>query len=193
MRANSPKLLLGIIFSAALAIAHADIIPTLSSVVPVGSNFQWNYSVNVTVDQQVEQGDYFTIFDFGSIIVGSNTQPADWIFSSSLLGVTPSTVLPQDDPNVFNLTWTYAGTTPIPGQAFLGIFAALSTMDQLRADNFASRATSTSGPFAGTKIDNIGTVGVPVPEMSALAPIIGVCGLGMIGFVSSAIRRRRQS
>lgn len=174
-----------------IASVHADIIPTLSSVTPTGSNFQWNYSTNVTVDQQIQAGDFFTIYDFGNIVPNSNTQPAGWTFSSALLGLTPPTVLPLDDANVFNLIWTYSGATPISGQALLGIFSALATTDQLRSDDFAARATSISGPFAGTKIDNIGTIGVPVPEMSALAPIIGICGLGMIGFCGSIMRRRR--
>jgi hypothetical protein len=171
--------------------ARADIIPTNTTIDPEGSNFRWNYSTNVTVGQRVETGDFFTIYDFGSIVPGSNMQPADWVFSSSLVGVTPSTVLPNDDPNVFNLTWTYIGTTPITGQALLGIFSALSTTNGLRSDNFTAQATRNGGPNDGTKIANIGTVGVPVPEMSSLAPIIGVCGLGLLGFVSSLVRRRQ--
>ena len=131
------------------------------------------------------------LYDFGSLVPGSNLQPANWAFSSSLLGTTPSTVLPQDDPNVFNITWTYTGTTPIQGQSLLGLFSVISATDQMRSDNFAAHATRAFGPLAGTKIDNIGTVGVPVREMSALAPIIGMCGLGAAGFLSSFLRRRR--
>jgi len=174
----------------AFASVHANVIPTNLSEVPEGSNFRWNYSANVTLDQRVEAGDYFTIYDFGSLVVGSNLQPANWTFSSSLLGITPSTVLPEDDPNVLNITWTYTGATPITGSAFLGIFSVLSATNQMRTDNFAALATRSTGPQEGDKIANIGTVGVPVPEMSALAPIIGVCGLGFLGLLSSVLRRR---
>lgn len=31
-------------------------------------DFRWNYTVNVTVDQAVEPGDYFAIPDFGNLI-----------------------------------------------------------------------------------------------------------------------------
>ncbi len=188
------KYILGIVtLTAALLTARADVIPTNGSIDSEGSDFRWNYNTNVTVDQMVLTGDYFTIYDFGSLVPGSNLQPAGWAFSSSLLGLTPSTVLPNDDPNVFNVTWTYIGTAPLQGQAFLGIFSVLSNTNQMRSDNFAAHATRNGGPQAGTKIDNIGSVGVPVPEMSALAPIIGVCGLGFIGLVSSLLRRRQLS
>ena len=185
--------LLSLAVCGAFVSARADVIPTNDSQVAEGSNFRWNYATNVTVDQMVTTGDYFTIYDFGSLVPGSNLQPANWAFSSALLGITPGTVLPQDDANVMNLTWTYTGATPISGQNFLGMFSVLSMTDQMRSDNFAAHATRSGGPQAGTKIDNIGTVGVPVPEMSALAPVIGVCGLGFIGFFTSLLRRRNAS
>jgi len=188
------KYFLSLIFlSSTLLTARADIIPTLDSITNAGSNFQWNYSVNVTLDQQVRTGDFFTIFDFAGFVPGSAMQPEGWLFSSSLIGLTPPTVLPQDDPGIFNLTWTYVGTTPIVGPQFLGIFSAISDTNQLGIDNFAARATRSTGSLAGTPIDNIGLIAVPVPEMSALAPIIGVSGLAALGFFSSLIRRRRLS
>ena len=169
----------------------ADIIPTLSSITPDGSDFQWNYSVNVTIDQRVEAGDYFTIYDFRGLIPGSNTEPANWVFTSALLGVTPPTVLPTDDPTAFNLTWTYTGQNVILGQMFLGTFSVLAMTDQSTTANFTAHATRSSGPDVGTKIDNIGVVSVPVPEMSALGPIVGLGGLGLTSLAFSAWRRRR--
>ena len=129
--------------------ASANIIPVNLSEVPEGSNFRWNYATFVTADQRVEAGDYFTIYDFGSLIVGSNLQPADWTFSSSLLGITPATVIPMDDPNVLNITWTYTGATPLTGPQFLGIFSVLSETNQMRADNFAALATRTYRTSSG--------------------------------------------
>lgn len=187
------SLFLALAFGAFALCASADVIPTNDSQVPEGGNFRWNYATNVTVDQMVQTGDYFTIYDFGSLVPGSNLQPAGWVFSTSLLGLTPPTVLPNDDPNVMNITWTYTGATPINGQSFLGMFSVLSTTDQMRTDNFAAHATRNGGPQSGQGIDNIGTVGVPVPEMSALAPIIGISGLGLIGAFSSFARRRKAS
>ena len=184
--------LLGIaLLGASIFTARADIIPTLASVTPGSGDFQWNYSANVTVDEMVRTGDFFTIYDFGSISPGSNTQPAGWTFSTSLIGVTPSRVLPTDNPSTLNLTWTYTGQETINGGSFLGMFSVVTTTDQLRTSDFAAEATRSTGPNVGTKVDNVGNIAVPVPEMSALAPMIGICGLGMVGFATSLLRRRQ--
>src|SRR6202011_1128320 len=87
--------------------ARGDIIPTLSSISPSGGNFTSNYSANVTVDETINPGDFFTIYDFGSIAPGSNTQPAGWTFSQALVGPTAALTSPNDNPNILNLTWTY--------------------------------------------------------------------------------------
>lgn len=176
------------ITAAALLSVKADIIPTLGSITPSGGNFQWNYTVNLTVDQTLKTGSYFTIYDFGAPI-GLTIQPAGWTFSSSLVGATPSTVLPADDAGVFNLTWTYTGETTLVGPAGLGTFSAVAQTNLTRQDNYAGSATKTSN---GQPTANIGTVSVPVPEMSALLPMVGVCGFGAIGLASSFLRRRQK-
>lgn len=185
------KYFLGVLaLVASILAARADIIPTLSSVAPTIGGFTWNYSSNVTVDETINHGDFFTIYDFGAFSLGSNTQPAGWTFSSSLLGTTPSRVLPTDNPSILNLTWTYTGTTPIIGSAALGIFSVVASIDQLRTSDFAAEATRTSGPNAGSKVDNIGAISVPVPEMSALLPILSVCSAGLLSLLPSFLRRR---
>jgi hypothetical protein len=180
----------GLILGATMFTARSDVIPTLSSTSPVGSNFAWNYSANVTVDQTVEQGDFFTIYDFGKFVVGSNTQPAGWTFSSSLVGINPSLVTPKDNPSILNLTWTYTGSTPIIGSAALGIFSIDAKTNQLRTSDFAAEATRSNGPNAGSKVDNIGSISVPVPEMPALLPIFSVCGAGLLSLLPGFLRRR---
>jgi hypothetical protein len=188
------KYILGLIgLSATILAAHADIIPTLSPNPPPAATggFTWNYAANVTVNQTVNTGDFFTIYDFGAFTLGSNHQPAGWTFSSSLLGTNPSMVTPADNPNILNLTWTYAGTTPINGSSLLGDFSVIAKTNQLRTSDFASEATLNSGPNAGSKVDNVGRVSVPVPEMSALLPIISVCAAGLIASLPSFLRRRK--
>ena len=180
-----------IAFGAAIFAARADIIPTLSNIAPSGSNFTWNYSGNVTVDQTVQAGDFFTIYDFGNFNAGSNLQAGGWTFSSSLTGTTPSLVLPTDDPSILNLTWTYTGATPINGSAALGTFSVVTGTNQLRTSDFAAQATRSTGPDAGSKVQNIGEVSVPVPEMSALLPILSVCGIGFLATLPSMLRRRK--
>jgi hypothetical protein len=181
-----------IIIGASIIGARADIIPTLSSTTPSGSNFSWNYSANVTVDETINTGDYFTIYDFGPII-GTATSPTGWTFSQSLLGPTPALVTPNDNPNKLNLTWTYTGTTAINGAFPLGTFSVVTNTNQLQVGQFAAEATRSTNPNAGTKIDNIGTVSVPVPEMSALLPILSVCGAGLLSLLPSLLRKRQTS
>jgi hypothetical protein len=171
-----------------ILIARGDIIPTLDSVTGSSPNFTWNYSANVTVDQTVNTGDFFTIYDFGSIATGSNTQPTGWTFSQALIGPTAALTSPTDNPNILNLTWTYNGATPITGSAALGIFSVITSTDQLKDGQFTAQATRNSGPNAGTKVSNIGNVAVPVPEPSTLFPIISLCAA--IG-VDRFLRRRK--
>jgi hypothetical protein len=190
------SLLLGLVtIGATILVARGDIIPTLNPTFPAATTggFTWNYATNVTVDQMVNTGDYFTIYDFGTFNPGSNMQPAGWTFSSSLVGTTPALVNPTDNPSLLNLTWTYTGTTPINGSAALGDFSVVTGTNQLRVSDFAAEATRNSGPNAGTKVDNIGRVSVPIPEMSALMPIISVCGAGIVAGIPSLLRRRKNS
>src|SRR3954470_4788852 len=132
-------LILGLVLvGAGILVARADIIPSLSSVTGSAPNFTWNYSANVTVDETVNTGNFFTIYDFSSIMPTTTTQPAGWTFSTALLGPTPGLVNPTDNANMWNLTWTYTGTTAIPGAAALGTFSAVTSTDQLKMGQFTA-------------------------------------------------------
>ena len=76
------------VLASGILIARADIIPTLDSITGSSPNFTWNYSANVTVDQTVNSGDFFTIYDFSSIMPTTTTQPSGWTFSTALVGPT---------------------------------------------------------------------------------------------------------
>src|ERR1700694_443249 len=119
-----------VLFGSVSFIARGDIIPTLSSVTGSSPNFTWNYAANVTVDQTINTGDFFTIYDFGTIAPGSNTQPTGWTFSQALIGPTAALTSPTDNPNILNLTWTYTGTAPISGSGALGMFSILTSARQ---------------------------------------------------------------
>ena len=180
-------LVLAVVTAFSLA-ARADIIPTLSSVTGSSPTFRWNYSANVTVDETINTGDFFTIYDFGAISPSSNMQPTGWTFSQALLGPTAPLTSPTDNPSILNLTWTYTGSTPIVGSAALGTFSVVTSTDQLKVGQFTAEATRNSGPNAGTKVSNIGSVSVPVPEPSVLFPIVSLCAA--IG-VDRFFRRRK--
>ncbi|PYL85907.1 MAG: hypothetical protein DMF17_07120 [Verrucomicrobia bacterium] len=170
-------------------IARADIIPSFDWIVPNGGNFQINYTAVVTGDQRVEAGDFFTIYDFSGLVLNSAMMPPDWSFTSLLVGVTPSQTDPPDDPMIRNLTWTYTGATPIIGPAALGMFSAVSTFGQLHPGYFAAEGTLI---FNGSKVDNVGVIPVPVPEISTSSQILEVCGLGIVGFAASSLRKRNR-
>jgi hypothetical protein len=189
------KALFGLItIGATIMAARGDIIPTLNPVTPASTagGFLWNYGVNVTVDQQVNPGDFFTIYDFGSFNAGSALQPVGWTFSSSNTGINPSLVTPTDNASLANLTWTYGGATPITGAQLIGQFSVVAASNQLSTGAFAAQGTRSGGPNVGTTIDNVGTVSVPVPEMSALLPILSVCGAGIAAGIPSLLRRRKK-
>ena len=180
-------LILGLIaFLTSIFVVYGDIIPTLSSVTGSSPNFTWNYRANVTVDETAVKGDFFTIYDFSSIQPTITTQPSGWTFSTALVGPTPNLVTPTDNPSLWNLTWTYTGSSPINGSAFLGIFSVVANTNQLQAGQFAAAATRTTD---GTPISNIGQVSVPVPESTSLLPLIGVCAAALL--VAPRLRRAR--
>jgi hypothetical protein len=175
-----------VLLGSGILIARGDIIPTLSSISGSNPNFTWNYSANVTVDQTVNTGDFFTIYDFSSIMPTTTTQPAGWTFSTALLGPTAPLTTPTDNPSLWNITWTYSGA-PISGSAALGMFTVVTSTDQLKTGQFTAEATKSNDP-TGSKVSNIGSVSVPVPESTALLPIIGVCAAAVL---STRLRRQR--
>jgi PEP-CTERM motif-containing protein len=177
----------------AVAAVRGDIIPSFSGTSPSGTNTVWGYHIDITTDQQVTTGDFFTIYDFGPFIAGSNAQPAGWTFSSSLTTAPPPGVTPPDDPTLLNLTWTYTGSAPIPTGSTAGPFSVtvagtqFEEVPQTRAGYFAAMATRTTDP-PNTKISNVGRIPVPVPipEPTTLSLLV----LGGAGAAIRALRRR---
>jgi hypothetical protein len=187
------KFALGII-GVALSVlaARADIIPSFTSVTQGQVGILWTYTANVTDEQNANTGDFFTIYDFGSIVPNSNSQPAGWTFSTSLGGPTPLQTNAPDNPSILNLTWTYTGPTIIgasPAGKNIGPFSVEAFSRESRFSFFAAQGTLAQGPNTGSKVGNAGSIVVPVPEPSCIALIIGMGGLGLVG---RAISRRRK-
>jgi hypothetical protein len=63
----------------------------------------------------------------------------------------------------------------------------VTNTNQLKTGQFTAEATKSNDP-AGTKVSNVGSVSVPVPESTALFPIIGVCAAAVF---STMLRRQR--
>lgn len=186
---NTKSLAILLATAALACTARADIIPSLSSVSGSGPNYTWNYSANVTVDETVNHGDFFTIYDFSSIMPTAHTEPTGWTFSTALVGPTAPLTTPTDDPNLWNVTWTYSGTGSIAGSAALGIFTVDTNTNQLKMGQFTAEATKSNDP-TGTKVSNVGSVSVPVPEPSTVFPILSL--LSAIG-VDRFLRIRKKA
>src|SRR5437016_9239425 len=64
------------------------------STVPDGSNFKWTYTASL-LNGQLRAGEgIITIYDFRGYVSGSAFAPANWTFSSSLVGTTPADLAP---------------------------------------------------------------------------------------------------
>jgi hypothetical protein len=182
-------------FVAAISTLRADIIPSFAGTTAgSGTSTVWNYTINITSDQQVTTGDFFTIYDFGSFVMGSNLQPTGWSFSSAFVTSPPTGGNPPDNPSLENLTWTYTGTAAIPSGTQLGNFSvAVATSHfeaspQTRNGYFAAQGTRTGLP-AGSKIANVGQIPVPVaiPEPTTLS----LLALAGVSSAFRALRRRK--
>lgn len=167
--------ILGLFFLVFVLPGRADIIPSYISAVPSGGNTIVTYQADLTEEQNANTGDFFTIYDFGSIIPGSNTQPSGWTFSTSLVGPNPPQTNSPDDPSILNLTWTYSGPT-LSGTGigpFTVTIAGSSEVVTLREGFFAGQGTLIVGPNAGTHVGNVGQIPIPlVPEPSSIALLL---------------------
>lgn len=166
--------------------ASAGLVPTKVSVTPEGPNQLWMYAVMLPTGSMLRSGDYFTIYDFAGLVSGSGSQPAGWVFSSSLVGPTPDRVNPDDNPNVINLTWTWTGPDFDPGQSGVGNFSAASQYGS-SGDSYFTARTHLAG---GTRQDsNITETVVPVPAPPGV-PEPTTLALAGLGLPLAALARR---
>jgi len=120
--------------------AQAGLLPLTATAVPDGSNFRYTYGVMLTSNSTLQKGDQFVIYDFNGFLSGSTTQPTGFSFNSVNVGGNPGRTVPNDNPDMPNLVWTYTGDTPLVGQIGLGNFTALSTKPEASVTtDFVSR------------------------------------------------------
>jgi PEP-CTERM motif len=182
------------------ALANTIVVsPSPIVVGPVGGPFTWSYGVNLDGNSQINNGDFFTIFDFAGFIAGSQSVVAGWAASSALVGTCPAQApfpalcAVADDPLVPNLTWTRTGGVILgPGagaSAPLGNFSAMSNSNVPRNDFFVSQdqdnqtvpATPNEGAGGNTNVPQQ----VPVPEPASLLLLGG-------GLLAVARARRKK-
>lgn len=175
--------------------ATAGLLPVSVTVIPEGDNYRWTYAIVLPTDSKLQSGNYFTIYDFHGYVAGGESAPDGWQFTATKTGPTPNLLKPNDDPDVYNLTWKYTGATIPSGQIGLGNFWALSTMQDANSDSFTAQTNRTSD---GLLDNNITETDVPKPTTggggTTLTPepttlLMAGLGLPLLGFA----RRRRKS
>jgi hypothetical protein len=150
--------------------------------------YRFTYAIVLPTDAVLRPGDYFTIYDFDGFVPGSqmaNGSPysADWTFSASNTGPTPTGVAPDDNPGITNLSWKYTGAEiNIDASVGLGNFWALS----LYPDTTDSWFTASTGTSSGVSDHNITPTVVPVPKAPGPPPpgvpepaTLALAGLGL--------------
>jgi len=193
--------------------AQAGLLPLTATAVPDGNNFRYTYGVMLTSNSTLQKGDQFVIYDFNGFVSGSNSQPTGFNFSTTNTGGNPGRTVPNDNPAMPNLVWTYTGDTPLVGQIGLGNFTALSSLPEASVTtDFVSRTqvedpngdvrdedniTHTKAP-AGTDVQPPPTTTPPpvveppagVPEPSSL--ILLAAGVPLVAG-ARALRARRKA
>ena len=166
---------------------------TPTPIIAGGDPFTWAYAVNLEGFSQVNEGDFFTIFDFEGFISGTQSNNAGWTPSSSNTGVCPSQgpfptlCAAVDDPAIPNLTWTRTGDAIIGVAGVstpLGTFYAQSIYSNPVNDFFTSQdddlqnGTFNEGSGGNTNVPT----SQPIPEPATLL----LFGTGL-----AAVARRR--
>lgn len=171
--------------------ASAGLLPTSVTVFPDGDNFRWQYAIVLPTDSQLKTGDYFTIYDFNGFVPGTDVAPdANWSFTTMMVGPTPPSVLPFDDPSKPNLSWQYNGPTIDVGQTGLGNFMANSLYQERTESHFTARTHRSSDGKVDT---NITSTDVPVPGGDVQVPepaTLALAGLGL-PLLGLAFRRKK--
>jgi hypothetical protein len=177
--------------------ARAGFTITLATGSPTGSGpYTYSYTASIPDGDQINNGDFFRIYDFYGYVNGSISAPSGWTATTQNSTATPppNVILSHgDDPSVPNLIFTYSGTAPVVGPASITGFTAQSVFPLPPVGtikDFVGRDTKSTGPTAGTPVDSIGDVRVPaVPEpTSVLSSGLGIILLGF-GY---AVRSRRK-
>lgn len=183
-----PVLACGIALAGPVPGAKAGLLPVSVSISPESGNFRWTYAIVLPTDAMIRSGDYFTIYDFAGLVADSNSQPENWVFTSSNVGGTPTGVDPDDNPSLPNLTWRYTGPTVASGQVGLGNFWAASTYGDATESFFTAKTHRTSD---GMVDSNITSTTVPVPTAGPQVPEPATLALAGLGLPLVALARRR--
>jgi hypothetical protein len=151
--------------------ANAGLLPLTATAVPDGNNFRYTYGVMLTSNSTLMKGDQFVIYDFNGFVPNSNTQPTGFSFTTMNTGGNPGRTVPNDNPTMPNLVWTYNGDTPLVGQIGLGNFTALSTLPEASVSTDFVSKTQVQDPNGDIRDeDNITHTKAPAGTDSNVPP-----------------------
>jgi len=180
----------------------AGIIPASVTVTPEAGNFRWQYAIVLPTDMKLQAGDYFTIYDFGGLVSGSqfidptNSSAGDWSMEVLKAGQVPVGLAPDDDAAIDNLVFRYNGGSGLTGQVGLGNFGAVSTVGTSTQTDFTGQNPQATNGDLDRNIINTIAPGVPpvvdpmpgVPEPTTL--LLAAIGIPAAG-AARALRKRK--
>jgi hypothetical protein len=186
------------------ALAHADLIPTLTSLPTAsGGNFAYDYDINLGAGEKQDPGStagedpagtFVTIYDIAGF-VSASASDADWTVSTQLLGLTPSSVTAPDDPGLMNVTFTYNGPTVFGPNTTSG-FEIVSSLDGEAIGNYSSQSTLNlvgivfaADPASPLTDQQLGNVIVPSATFEVSEP--ATFSLLAVGLLGLTIRKFR--
>jgi hypothetical protein len=211
-----PLLLASAVFWADTGQARAEILLTLSGGAPTNNlngTFTYTYDVYLTGGYQLNQAggggntaNLFTMYDIQGYVPGSATSSAAGFsqsgVSEQLVGLTPITQAPVDDPNILNATFKYTSPTPTVNPignpdlllgtvSFLstdGVYANSAVMYSAAAQKYVPGSPA-NGDLANDTSLVIGPVAVmPIPG----PPSIVMLGSGLPLLGAAFLRWRRR-
>ena len=178
--------------------ARADLLPVLDSVTPSGSNFVFQYHVNLPANSAINgtggPADFLTMYDFaGYIALSAAIVPGGtmgtWTKTEQFLGFNPAGITPTDSPLLRNITFQYTTNAQVLGPVIPLTFTLTSTLGNILGA-FTPYAASSTNTQNGSLQGNFGFVQGPnpVPEPGTMV-LMGIGSVLCLGYARRHHRR----
>jgi hypothetical protein len=180
------KLAITALAGMALPLANAALIPLLASgPIADGSNFAFNYTIDLQGDERVDpaatngvtcpaaggatvqcspEGTFVTLYDIPDLVTSGIVAPINWTFSVQTTGITPATVNGFfDDPTLMNVTFMYDGPV-IHGNGVVVPFTGFTIVSKdkgTQTGTFSFQATKDTADASGLTDQGDGSILVP--------------------------------